>query len=58
VKVQDFTQTTARVNCDRVASLLEFVQEVAPHDLVPEMAAVVINHFMKLGPGSSGPPSD
>lgn len=55
VTAADFTQTTARVNCERAALVLDFDKEVTAQDIVPEMAAVVVAHFTNLVPGSSGP---
>lgn len=55
VTVQEFTQTTARVNCRLTAHVLDFdEQQVKPSDIVPEMAAVVSHHFTNLAVGSNG----
>lgn len=54
VTAQEFEQTAARVNCKQTARILEFDEEVEPHDIVPDMAAVVATHFTKLRAGSSG----
>lgn len=51
---QEFEQVTAEANCKQTARLLEFDEEVEPHDIVPDMAAVVATHFTKLRAGSNG----
>jgi len=45
---QEFEQLTARVNCEAAAEILSFDEEVEPHDIVPDMAAVVTRHFTRL----------
>lgn len=51
----EFEQTTARVNCRQTAFLLDFGEkEVEPHDIVPDMAAVVSAHFTGLRAVSNG----
>jgi hypothetical protein len=54
VTAQEFEKTAAAVNCKQTARLLEFDEEVEPHDIVPDMAAVVATHFTKLRAGSGG----
>jgi len=54
VTVQEFDQTTTMVNVNVACEVLEFEQQVEPHDLDPYMASVVRQHFLALGPATSG----
>ena len=54
VTISEYNQRTAETNCKRTAALLEFDEAVEPHDIVPEMAAVVVAHFTALRPGRNG----
>lgn len=48
VTSQEFQQLTSRVNCEAACEILSFDEEVEPHDVVPDMAAVVTRHFTGL----------
>jgi len=45
---QEFQQLTSRVNCEATVEILSFDEEVEPHDISPDMAAVVTRHFTRL----------
>ena len=53
VTAAEFTQITSEANCEATARLLDFEEEVEPHDIVPGMAAVVVKHFSRLRAGLS-----
>jgi hypothetical protein len=48
VTSQQFEQLTSRINCEAAVEILAFDEDVEPHDVVPDMAAVVTRHFTKL----------
>ena len=48
VTSQEFEQLTSQVNCEAACEILSFDEEVEPHDIVPDMAAVVTRHFTRL----------
>ena len=50
---QKFEQLAARANCEAAVEILAFDEDVEPHDIVPDMAAVVVNHFNRLRVGLS-----